>query len=308
MFDSKIAFEILLNFPAYTLAEKTELGPGWSRREWAYARCGDLFLSRLPARASQNAATALSEAETYISEYNIFMGRLVDDEGKSLFPAGLKLISHWGLRDQLKALYAEKDGLAGQEMIHEVLKRIIQQSIPQQLVNRDEYSWNPSRNKVFKDGKEVAWTAGAQLALHAPAGHLQGHARHGRVLSLPAQPPAAEIRAGARAGGNGGGEAPGGGADVGGSQGDRRADRQAAGPRAEAVRHLVQRLQARGRRSRKRSWTAASARDTPTSSAFDKDMRAILQRLGFTAGERRLHRRAASPSTRPAAPATPGAP
>ena len=28
MFDSKIAFEILLNFPTYTLAEKTELGPG----------------------------------------------------------------------------------------------------------------------------------------------------------------------------------------------------------------------------------------------------------------------------------------
>jgi hypothetical protein len=159
MFDSKIAFEVVLNFPAYTLAEKTELGPGWSRREWAYARCGDLFLSRLPARASQKAASALSEAETYISQYNIFMGRLVDNEGISPFPSGLKLISHWGLRDQLKALYAEKDGLPGQEMIHEVLKRIIQQSIPQQLVNRDEYSWNPSRNKVFKDGKEVAWTA-----------------------------------------------------------------------------------------------------------------------------------------------------
>jgi hypothetical protein len=158
MFDSQIAFEILLNFPAYTLAEKAELGPGWSRRDWAYARCGDLFLSRLPARLSQNAAAAFSEAETYISEYNIYMGRLVDDQGKSLFPADLKLISHWGLRDRLKALYADKRGLAGQEMIHEVLKRIIQQSIPQQMVNRDEFSWNPVKNKVYKDGKETAWT------------------------------------------------------------------------------------------------------------------------------------------------------
>ncbi len=86
MFDSKIAFEILLNFPAYTLAEKTELGPGWSRRDWAYARCGDLFLSRLPARVSQNAATALSEAETYISEYNILHGAIGRRPGKNAVP------------------------------------------------------------------------------------------------------------------------------------------------------------------------------------------------------------------------------
>ena len=159
MFESKIAFEILLNFPTYTLAEKAELGPAWSRRDWAYARCGDLFLSRLPSRVSQNAAAAFSEAETYISEYNIFMGKLLNDEGKALFPENLKLISHWGLRDRLKALYADRNGLAGQEMIHEVLKRIIQQSIPLQVVNRDEFSWNPLKNKVYKDGKEAAWAA-----------------------------------------------------------------------------------------------------------------------------------------------------
>ncbi len=158
MFDSKIAFEILLNFPAYTLAEKTELGPGWSRRDWATARCGDLFLSRLPARCSQEAAAAFSEAETYISQYNIYMGRLVDNEGNALFPSDLKLISHWGLRDHLKALYAEKDGLARQEMIHEVLKRIIQQDIPKSIINLGELTWNPFRNRVFKDDKEIAWT------------------------------------------------------------------------------------------------------------------------------------------------------
>ncbi len=158
MFDSKIAFEILLNFPSYTLAEKNELGPGWSRRDWAYARCGDLFLSRLPARCSQEAAAALSEAETYIAQYNIYMGRLVDNEGNSLFPADLKLISHWGLRDHLKALYAEKDGLTRQEMIHEVLKRIIQQDIPKSMINLSELTWNPFRNRIFKDNKEIAWT------------------------------------------------------------------------------------------------------------------------------------------------------
>jgi len=158
LFASQIAFEVLLNFPSYSLAEKTDLGPGWSRREWAAARCGDLFLSRLPARVSQNAAAALSEAETYISRYNIHAGCLVDGEGRALFPAALKLISHWGLRDHIKALYAEKDGLARQDMLHEVLKRIIQQDIPKSVIDRDELAWNPYKNKVFKDGREVAWT------------------------------------------------------------------------------------------------------------------------------------------------------
>lgn len=158
LFSSQIAFEVLLNFPSYSLAEKTDLGPGWSRSEWAYARCGDLFLSRLPARVSQNAATALSDAETYISRYNIHAGRLVDAEGRTLFPAALKLISHWGLRDHIKALYAEPDGLARQDMLHEVLKRIIQQDIPKSVIDRDELAWNPYKNKVFKDGREVAWT------------------------------------------------------------------------------------------------------------------------------------------------------
>jgi hypothetical protein len=158
MFDGKIAFEILLNFPTYSLAEKTELGPEWNRLDWAYARCGDMFLSRVPARLNQKAATALSEAETYIAEYNIFMGRLLDKQQKRLFPENLKLISHWGLRDQLKALYADKKGLAGQEMIYEVLKRIIQQDIPKLMVNRAEYLWNPFSNKVFKENKEIVWT------------------------------------------------------------------------------------------------------------------------------------------------------
>ena len=158
LFDGKIAFVVLLNFPTYSLAEKTELGPDWSRLDWAYARCGDLFLSRLPARVLQNAAAALSDAETYISQYNIHMGNLVNNEGQALFPADLKRISHWGLRDQIKALYADANGLAGQEMIYEVFKRIIQQDIPKSMIDHGELFWNPFKNRVFKEGREVAWT------------------------------------------------------------------------------------------------------------------------------------------------------
>ena len=36
-FSNKIAFMTALNFPFYSLKEKTEKGAAWSRREWAYA-------------------------------------------------------------------------------------------------------------------------------------------------------------------------------------------------------------------------------------------------------------------------------
>ncbi|MCK7529634.1 MAG: hypothetical protein MZV63_00510 [Marinilabiliales bacterium] len=45
-----------LNFPYYTLAEKEELGAGWSREEWAMARLGDQFVSRVPAELNQAAS------------------------------------------------------------------------------------------------------------------------------------------------------------------------------------------------------------------------------------------------------------
>ena len=43
-YSNKIAFTIALNFPYFTLAEKEELGPKWSRDDWAMARLGDLFI------------------------------------------------------------------------------------------------------------------------------------------------------------------------------------------------------------------------------------------------------------------------
>jgi hypothetical protein len=157
-FDNKIAFNILLNFPFYSLDEKSKLGPNWTRKQWAYARMGDMYNSRVPASVSQGISKAQSEADLYISEYNIFMGNLVDNNNKTLFPKDLKLITHWGLRDELKSQYANPTGLENQKMIYEVMKRIITQEIPQQVINKNEYQWNPYTNKIIKDGKEVTFS------------------------------------------------------------------------------------------------------------------------------------------------------
>lgn len=155
LFRNKIAFFVLLNFPHYSLSEKTDLGPKWSRKDWAYARMGDVVISRVPAEVYQKISQIMTEADTYISEYNICMGRLVDKEMKTYFPEDLRLISHWGIRDELKARYSDPQGFFKQKMIYEVMLRIINQEIPQIVINNPEYFWNPFSNRVYKDGEEI---------------------------------------------------------------------------------------------------------------------------------------------------------
>lgn len=156
LFTNKIAFLTALNFPFYSLDEKTDLGENWSRKEWAYARMGDMFTSRVPSDIQQNISKTMTEADTYISDYNIFMDKLRNDDNTQLFSDNMKLISHWGLRDELKSNYVGVEkGLDKQRMIYRVMERIIDQSIPIQVINRGDYKWNPFSNELFKDGEKV---------------------------------------------------------------------------------------------------------------------------------------------------------
>lgn len=154
-FKNKIAFVIRLNFPYYTLAEKNKVGMNWTPRQWGYARLGDMFTSRIPADLQQKLTQTLAKAETYIATYNIFMGNIVDDNGKIMFDTSDILISHWGLRDKLKTFYAKKDGLLYQKTIYSIMKRIIDQTIPIEVINNDQYLWNPINNILYSNGKEI---------------------------------------------------------------------------------------------------------------------------------------------------------
>ena len=155
MFEQKIAFIVVLNYPFYTLEEKNTLGADWSRQQWAYARLGDVFTARVPAECQQALSAQLSAADNYIASYNIQMGHLLNDQGEHIFP-DLSLITHWGLRDELKTHYNEgEQGLAKQRMIYQVMRRIIDQSIPECVINNPEYDWNPYANTVTKDGQQV---------------------------------------------------------------------------------------------------------------------------------------------------------
>ncbi len=156
MFDNKIAFIITLNYPHFSLKEKTENAEKWSDLEWGYARLGDLFTSRVPADKVQAITTATTTADNYIANYNIYMGKVKANDGRQFWPKDLKLISHWGLRDELKAAYADKEnGQAKQEVIYSIMRNIIDQTIPEDVINKDKYYWYPAANKIFAEGSTI---------------------------------------------------------------------------------------------------------------------------------------------------------
>ncbi|HJZ83841.1 MAG TPA: hypothetical protein VKN99_01670 [Polyangia bacterium] len=148
LFESKIAFVALANFPLTTLDERLQKGETWTRRQWAEVRLAGRFARRIPAQVQQGIARAASDAELYIAEYNIWMHHLIGERGERQFARGLKLISHWNLRDDLKSNYAAKDGLPRQRMIAKVMERIITQTIPRVVINNPTVDWNPWSNAV----------------------------------------------------------------------------------------------------------------------------------------------------------------
>jgi len=160
LYANKIAFNIALNFPYYTLEEKAKFDQSMTRKDWAMARLGDVFVSRIPAELQQAASKAEADADIYISEYNIEMGKLLSDSGKQLFPDKMVLLSHWNLRDEIKANYGNKEtGKEKQEMIYKVMERIINQDIPGKVINNPNLQWAPYSNKVFENGKEISCKA-----------------------------------------------------------------------------------------------------------------------------------------------------
>ena len=143
LFANKLAFITIINFPHYTLEEKNTMGKSWTRQEWAMARMGDIFTTRVPAEVKTRMAQVLANAENYIADYNIYMGNLRTEDGRQLWNQDKILLSHWNLRDELKALYGTENGQEKQEMIYQVMQRIVNQTIPQKAINNPDFIWKP---------------------------------------------------------------------------------------------------------------------------------------------------------------------
>jgi hypothetical protein len=180
LYRSKVAFVALLNFTVDDLKTRLEQGSHWLREQWARSVMMDRFAARVPAPVAQEVSRAFTAAETYISGYNIRLDRLVDGAGKRPFPEGLRLISHWGLRDEIGARYADPEGLAKQRLIAKVMERIVRQEIPKGVIDNPDVIWNPETNRV-----EPATPAAAANATDATAlGEREPDTRYAHLLDI----------------------------------------------------------------------------------------------------------------------------
>src|ERR1700737_2210616 len=161
LFSTKLAFVALLNFPQPDLQEMVAQGPRWSRKQWAQARLTRRFVVRPSGAALQAVARARADGEAYIAGYNIWMHHVLAPDGRRLFPKGVRLLTHWNLRDQIKADYAEPDkamALARQRLIQVVMERIVTQTIPRGVIDDPRADWNPASNAVTASPPEEVET------------------------------------------------------------------------------------------------------------------------------------------------------
>jgi hypothetical protein len=79
------------------------------------------------------------------------MHHLLDKDGHRLFPPKMRLLAHWNLRDELKAQYARGlEGFPNQQMIQKVMERIVDQTIPEIVIDNPSVDWNPFSNEVVR--------------------------------------------------------------------------------------------------------------------------------------------------------------
>jgi hypothetical protein len=148
LFGTRIAFAALLNFPLTSLEERLGPGAGWTRRQWAEARLAGRFARRVPAAVGQGIARAAAASDLYVAGYNVHAHHLVDAAGTRLFPKGKRLLSHWNLRDEIKAQYGQAGGLERQRLLAAVFERIATQTIPRAAIDDPTVDWDPVANTV----------------------------------------------------------------------------------------------------------------------------------------------------------------
>ena len=158
--------------------------PASSGRAGNGPRPGSRTASRagFPPTSTRQISQAASDADAYIAGYNIWMHHLVDDQGARLFPPKLRLLTHWNLRDEIKADYGDaKDGLAKQRTIQKVMERIVTQTIPQVVIDNPAVDWNPWTERGAARHGERRRGEGARAAT-APSNAPEPDTRYARLL------------------------------------------------------------------------------------------------------------------------------
>jgi len=153
-FSSKLGFAALLNFPITTLEQRLNEGETWSRRKWAEAWLVERFTRRIPADVLQAVAEATADGERYIAGLNFWMHHVLDKNGRRLFPPGMRLLSHWNLRDEIKSQYGQPDGIDRQRTLQALMERIAAQQVPAIFIDNPLVDFSPFHPEIVTRSPE----------------------------------------------------------------------------------------------------------------------------------------------------------
>ena len=144
----KLAFIALLNFPRPDLATMLAEGDDWSVDEWAAVRVGKAFGPRIPVAVNDLARELGHKSNHWVASFHVPVGGLVDEDGRKPFEADRKLLAHWLIREEVRSGYAEDHGLEKQRALMWVMKRQIDGTIPQCVMDGSTATWDPVANTL----------------------------------------------------------------------------------------------------------------------------------------------------------------
>jgi len=153
----RIAFVALLNFDRADLETMLRVGPDWSISEWAAVRVAQSFGPRIPKELSQKARLVGHASQQWVSGFHIPVGTLIDQRGQRWYAPDRALLTHWLVREEIKAQYNTEGGLSRQRALAGVLGRAIDGGIPRGVMDRSSVGdWDPVSGTI--GGEPIAPT------------------------------------------------------------------------------------------------------------------------------------------------------
>ena len=145
----KLAFLARLNLDRPDLATMLRDGTTWSTDQWATVRISRAFGPRIPGDVADLVRTLSFKSSKFVSEFHVPVGTLVDETGCRWFEPDRALIAHWLIREEIRAAYAAEGGLARQRALMWVMRRHIDGTIPQSIMDRTATGdWNAQANTI----------------------------------------------------------------------------------------------------------------------------------------------------------------
>ena len=149
MYRQKLGFVALLNFPRETLGAMLTKGATWSDETWARVRIAQNFTARLPKELADESRRVGHACQQWVAAFHIPVGTLVDSTGSRWFEKDRALLTHWIVREEIKAQYNSPTGVTRQRALAGVLGRAIDGGVPNTVMSRTNTSdWNAQMNTL----------------------------------------------------------------------------------------------------------------------------------------------------------------